>query len=72
LYPLELFSTTAVENAVEIFSFMWKKVSKEKFSTFPQGTYEGILWKCGKLLSKSLTQNNLMENRAVENYSPQK
>jgi hypothetical protein len=72
LYPLELFSTTPVENAVEIFSFMWKKVSKEKFSTFPQAAFTGTLWKCGKLLSKSLTQNKLMQNRAVENYSPQK
>jgi hypothetical protein len=69
---MELFSTTAVENAVEIFSFMWKKLVKEKFSTFPQGTYSGILWKCGKLLPKSLMQNNLIENRPVENNSPQK
>jgi hypothetical protein len=61
-----------VENAVEIFGFMWKKVSKEKFSTFPQGTCEGILWKCGKLLSKSLAQNNLIESGPVENNSPQK
>jgi hypothetical protein len=56
-----------VENAVEIFSFMWKKLSKEKFSTFPQGTYSPCLWKCGKLLAKSL-----IENRPVENNSPQK
>jgi len=61
-----------VENAVEIFSFMWKKLSKEKFSTFPQGTYEDSLWKCGKLLPKSLMQNNLIENQPVENNSLQK
>jgi hypothetical protein len=61
-----------VENAVEIFSFVWKKVLKEKFSTFPQGTFQSPLWKCGKLLSKSLTQNNLIENWPVENNSPQK
>jgi hypothetical protein len=69
---LELFSTAPVENAVEIFSFVWKKVSKEKFSTFPQGTFQSPLWKCGKLLPKLLTQNNLIENVPVENFSPQK
>jgi hypothetical protein len=70
LYPLGLFSTAAVENAVEIFGFVWKKVSKEKFSTFPQGTYSPCLWKCGKLLAKSLIGNNLLVNRPVENNSP--
>jgi hypothetical protein len=67
-----LFSTTPVENAVDNFSFVWKKVSKEKFSTFPQGTFHTPLWKCGKLLSNLLTQNNLIDNQPVENNSPQK
>jgi hypothetical protein len=34
-----LFSTAAVEKTVENFDFVWKKNSKKKFSTFPQGTY---------------------------------
>jgi hypothetical protein len=61
-----------VENAVDKFSFVWKKVAKEKFSTFPQGTFPTPLWKCGKLLSKSLMQNNLMVKMPVEINSPQK
>jgi hypothetical protein len=72
LYALELFSTTPVENAVEIFNFVWKKFAKEKFSTFPQATFQTPLWKCGKLLSNSLTQNNLIDNWPVEINSPQK
>jgi hypothetical protein len=72
LQPVELFSTAAVENAVENFVFVWKKDSKKKFSTFPQATYCMCLWKCGKLLVNPLRLNKLVENRAVENNSPQK
>jgi hypothetical protein len=67
---MELFSTAAVENAVEKFAFVWKKNSKKKFSTFPQATYRVSLWKCGKLLANLLKSNKLIENRPVENNSP--
>jgi hypothetical protein len=70
LQLIELFSTTAVENAVEILSYMWKKSLKEKFSTFPQAGSQGRLWKCGKLLDKLLINDNLVENSPVEKYSP--
>jgi hypothetical protein len=67
---MELFSTAAVENAVEKFAFVWKKNSKKKFSTFPQANSRVHLWKCGKLLANLLKSNKLIENRAVENNSP--
>jgi len=44
-----MFSTGAVEKAVEILMFVWKKSLMKKFSTFPQGQLINHLWKCGKL-----------------------
>ena len=44
-----MFSTRAVEKAVEILMFVWKKSVMKKFSTFPQGLLMDHLWKCGKL-----------------------
>jgi hypothetical protein len=38
-----------VEIAVEIFGYLLKKYSAQKFSTFPQAIILRCLWKCGKL-----------------------
>ncbi len=70
LQLVELFSTGVVEIAVENFVFVWKKNSKKKFSTFPQAHSISGLWKCGKLLVKSLKSQSLIENRPVEINSP--
>jgi len=48
-----LFSTGAVEIAVEISFDLWKIITFSEFSTFPQGGIYLILWKCGKLELKS-------------------
>jgi hypothetical protein len=53
-----IFSTAPVEIAVDIFAILWKRNMGGEFSTFPQGTFSLLLWKCGKLLVNSLILNN--------------
>jgi len=36
---MEMFSTTPVEIAVEMFDFVWKKIMGREFSTFPQAPF---------------------------------
>jgi hypothetical protein len=59
----------AVENTVEILAFMWKRISRRWFSTFPQGGNLTHLWKCGKLTFKPMFLKNLVINRSVEIFA---